>query len=82
MLSLVTYGPSYVSPNTIVGYEEAKKFFPETYMSAEEEYAEQLKLQEAEKNNAKVNYITFKYIMRNLKFSISFYIFLYLLQMN
>ncbi|XP_022208475.2 actin cytoskeleton-regulatory complex protein PAN1 [Drosophila obscura] len=31
MLSLVAYGPSYVSPNVIAGREEALKFFPEDY---------------------------------------------------
>lgn len=37
MLSLVTYGPSYVSPNTVVGAEEAKKFFPENYTVSDQD---------------------------------------------
>ncbi|XP_043659392.1 fibrous sheath CABYR-binding protein [Drosophila teissieri] len=37
MLSLVSYGPSYVSPNVIVGKDEAHKFFPEDYKPQEEE---------------------------------------------
>lgn len=37
MLSLVTYGPSYVSPNTVVGAEEAKKFFPESYTASDQD---------------------------------------------
>ncbi|KAH8408879.1 hypothetical protein KR009_002974 [Drosophila setifemur] len=36
MLSLVSYGPSYVSPNVIVGKDEALKFFPEGYKIKEE----------------------------------------------
>ncbi|XP_039500050.1 fibrous sheath CABYR-binding protein isoform X2 [Drosophila santomea] len=36
MLSLVSYGPSYVSPNVIVGKDEAHKFFPEDYKPQEE----------------------------------------------
>ncbi|KAH8304238.1 hypothetical protein KR059_004672, partial [Drosophila kikkawai] len=37
MLSLVYYGPSYVSPNVTVGKDEALKFFPEDYKPQEEE---------------------------------------------
>lgn len=37
MLSLVTYGPSYVSPNTVIGAEEAKKFFPENYTVSDQD---------------------------------------------
>lgn len=44
MLSLVSYGPSYVSPSTTVGQDEAKKFFPVTYKTAEQEREEQAKL--------------------------------------
>jgi len=36
MLSLVSYGPSYVSPNVTVGKDEALKFFPEDYKPQEE----------------------------------------------
>ncbi|EDV47331.2 uncharacterized protein Dere_GG19570 [Drosophila erecta] len=36
MLSLVSYGPSYVSPNVNVGKDEALKFFPEDYKAQEE----------------------------------------------
>ncbi|KAH8366636.1 hypothetical protein KR084_008787 [Drosophila pseudotakahashii] len=36
MLSLVSYGPSYVSPNVTVGKEEALRFFPEDYKPQEE----------------------------------------------
>lgn len=42
MLSLVTFGPSYVSPNVTVGYEEATKFFPESYKTAEQELEENM----------------------------------------
>ncbi|KAH8278145.1 hypothetical protein KR018_003501 [Drosophila ironensis] len=40
MLSLVSYGPSYVSPNVTVGKEEALKLFPEDYKLPEEPTAE------------------------------------------
>uniref|UniRef100_A0A1A9ZRX7 DUF4746 domain-containing protein n=1 Tax=Glossina pallidipes TaxID=7398 RepID=A0A1A9ZRX7_GLOPL len=40
MLSLVTYGPSYISPNPIIGRDEAKKFFPEGYIPADLEEVE------------------------------------------
>ncbi|KAI9588035.1 uncharacterized protein LOC119632628 [Glossina fuscipes] len=40
MLSLVTYGPSYISPNPIIGRDEAKKFFPEGYIPADLEQVE------------------------------------------
>lgn len=40
MLSLATHGPSYVSPDAVIGHEEALKFFPETYKTAEQEAAE------------------------------------------
>ncbi|EDV34788.1 uncharacterized protein Dana_GF19302 [Drosophila ananassae] len=36
MLSLVSYGPSYVSPNVNVGKDEALRFFPEDYKLQEE----------------------------------------------
>ncbi|KAL5292066.1 NME8 family protein [Megaselia abdita] len=35
LLTLVTYGPSYVSPNTVVGRKEALKFFPEGYTTGD-----------------------------------------------
>lgn len=35
LLTLVSYGPSYISPNTVVGKKEAKKFFPEGYTTGD-----------------------------------------------
>uniref|UniRef100_A0A1A9WQ31 DUF4746 domain-containing protein n=1 Tax=Glossina brevipalpis TaxID=37001 RepID=A0A1A9WQ31_9MUSC len=51
MLSLVTYGPSYISPNPAVGHEEANKFFPEDYVPAE---LEQIEIPEEKVKPAKV----------------------------
>uniref|UniRef100_T1GUM7 DUF4746 domain-containing protein n=1 Tax=Megaselia scalaris TaxID=36166 RepID=T1GUM7_MEGSC len=35
LLTLVTHGPSYISPNTVVGKKEAKQFFPEGYTTGD-----------------------------------------------
>ncbi|XP_073836732.1 uncharacterized protein [Musca autumnalis] len=53
MLTLITYDPSYVSPNINVGFEEAKKFFPESYKTAAEEMEEEAKNAKDDPNKKK-----------------------------
>ncbi|XP_061394933.1 uncharacterized protein LOC133330513 [Musca vetustissima] len=55
MLTLITYDPTYVSPNVNVGFEEAKKFFPETYKTAEQEMEEEAKNAADDSNQKKKN---------------------------
>ncbi|XP_017055519.1 fibrous sheath CABYR-binding protein [Drosophila ficusphila] len=52
MLSLVSYGPSYVSPNVNVGKDEALKFFPEDYKLQEEVVVEPEKKKKKSKKGA------------------------------
>lgn len=53
MLELVTYGPSYVSPNIEVAKEEVLKFFPPTYKTADQEAEEEAELQKSDKKDKK-----------------------------
>lgn len=62
MLSLVTYGPSYISPNPIIGREEAKKFFPEGYISAD---LEQIEIPEEKTKPTKLKQTTKAQVKRN-----------------
>ncbi|XP_017063698.1 uncharacterized protein KIAA0754 [Drosophila eugracilis] len=54
MLSLVSYGPSYVSPNVTVGKDEALKFFPEDYKPQEEVVVEPEKKRKRSKKTAEM----------------------------
>ncbi|XP_052849862.1 fibrous sheath CABYR-binding protein isoform X2 [Drosophila gunungcola] len=54
MLSLVSYGPSYVSPNVNVGKDEALKFFPEDYKPQEEVVVEPEKKKKRSKKGSEV----------------------------
>ncbi|XP_039152633.1 fibrous sheath CABYR-binding protein [Drosophila simulans] len=55
MLSLVSYGPSYVSPNVTVGKDEALKFFPEDYKPQEEVVVEVEKKKKKSKRATEIN---------------------------
>uniref|UniRef100_A0A6P4F7E6 LOW QUALITY PROTEIN: fibrous sheath CABYR-binding protein-like n=1 Tax=Drosophila rhopaloa TaxID=1041015 RepID=A0A6P4F7E6_DRORH len=54
MLSLVSYGPSYVSPNVNVGKDEALKFFPEDYKPQEEVVVEPEKKKKKSKKGSEI----------------------------
>ncbi|XP_037935742.1 uncharacterized protein LOC119669793 isoform X2 [Teleopsis dalmanni] len=52
MLALATSGPSYVSPNTVIGHEEALKLFPKNYLEEAESPTDDKKSKKASKKDA------------------------------